>query len=103
QYNKKAINLKYKSMADNVYDAIVIGSGIRGGWAAKELTEKGLRTIMLERGRNVEDIKDYHANTDTGEYPHRRGRTKQIDKDYPVLKREYPPHEKNLASWVHEE
>lgn len=46
-------------MAENVYDAIVIGSGISGGWAAKELTEKGLKTIMLERGRNIEHIKDY--------------------------------------------
>jgi choline dehydrogenase-like flavoprotein len=41
------------------YDAIVVGSGISGGWAAKELTEKGLRTLVLERGRNVEHIKDY--------------------------------------------
>jgi len=41
------------------YDAIVVGSGIAGGWAAKELTEKGLKTLMLERGRNVEHIKDY--------------------------------------------
>ena len=41
------------------YDAIVVGSGISGGWAAKELTEKGLRTLVLERGRPVEHIKDY--------------------------------------------
>ncbi len=45
-------------MADNVYDAIVIGSGISGGWAAKELCEKGLKTLVLERGRNVEHIKN---------------------------------------------
>ena len=45
---------------DNMhYDAIVVGSGISGGWAAKELTEKGLRVLMLERGRNIEHIKDY--------------------------------------------
>ena len=43
----------------NTYDAIVIGSGISGGWAAKELCEKGLKTLVLERGRNVEHIKDY--------------------------------------------
>lgn len=43
----------------NTYDAIVIGSGISGGWAAKELTEKGLKTLVLERGRNVEHVKDY--------------------------------------------
>jgi len=41
-------------MADDVYDAIVVGSGITGGWAAKELTEKGLRTLVVERGRAVE-------------------------------------------------
>ena len=41
------------------YDAIVIGSGISGGWAAKELCEKGLSTLLLERGRNVEHVKDY--------------------------------------------
>ena len=46
-------------MADNVYDAIVIGSGISGGWAAKELCEKGLKTIMLERGRNIEHVVDH--------------------------------------------
>ncbi|MEP7231272.1 MAG: GMC family oxidoreductase [Ginsengibacter sp.] len=51
-------------MADqNTFDAIVIGSGITGGWAAKELTEKGLRVIMLERGRNIEHIKDYVTAT----------------------------------------
>ena len=43
----------------NTYDAIVVGSGITGGWAAKELTEKGLRTLMIERGREVVHRKDY--------------------------------------------
>jgi choline dehydrogenase-like flavoprotein len=43
----------------HTYDAIVVGSGISGGWAAKELCEKGLKTLVLERGRNVEHIKDY--------------------------------------------
>lgn len=46
-------------MKNNTYDAIVVGSGITGGWAAKELTQKGLRTLVLERGRNVEHPKDY--------------------------------------------
>lgn len=44
---------------NNTYDAIVIGSGISGGWAAMELCKKGLKTLLLERGRNVEHIKDY--------------------------------------------
>ena len=46
-------------MENNTYDAIVIGSGISGGWAAKELCEQGLKTIVLERGRNVKHIEDY--------------------------------------------
>lgn len=90
-------------MADNTYDAIVIGSGISGGWAAKELTEKGLKVIMLERGRNVEHIKDYvSANKHPWEFPHRGGRTQQMIQDYPVLKRDYPLNETNLDFWVNE-
>lgn len=45
------------------YDAIVIGSGISGGWAAKELCEKGLKTLVLERGRDVVHLKDYPTAT----------------------------------------
>ena len=44
---------------NNTYDAIVIGSGISGGWAAKELCEKGLKTLVLERGRMVVHVDDY--------------------------------------------
>jgi len=47
------------ALKENSFDAIVIGSGISGGWAAKELCEKGLKTLLLERGRDVEHIKDY--------------------------------------------
>lgn len=52
-------SLNTRSVKKNTYDAIVIGSGISGGWAAKELCEKGMKTLMLERGRNYEHIKDY--------------------------------------------
>lgn len=90
-------------MAINTYDAIVIGSGISGGWAAKELTEKGLKTIMLERGRNVEHVKDYpSANKHPWEFPHRGGRTQEMIADYPVLSRDYPLNERNLDFWVNE-
>jgi heterodisulfide reductase subunit A-like polyferredoxin len=44
--------------ASNLYDAIVIGSGISGGWAAKELCDHGLKTLVIERGRNVVHLKD---------------------------------------------
>ena len=49
----------YIIKSTEVYDAIVVGSGISGGWAAKELTEKGLKTLMVERGRPVEHRTDY--------------------------------------------
>ncbi|WKN29706.1 GMC family oxidoreductase [Porifericola rhodea] len=52
-------NLNIDSEKNRTYDAIVIGSGISGGWAAKELTEKGLKTLVLERGRDVKHVKDY--------------------------------------------
>lgn len=55
------MNLNIKAEKQNTYDAIVVGSGISGGWAAKELTEKGLKVLLLERGRNVEHIKDYYT------------------------------------------
>jgi choline dehydrogenase-like flavoprotein len=91
-------------MADNVYDAIVIGSGISGGWAAKELCEKGLKTIMLERGRDIVHVKDYvNANKEAWDYPHRGRRTQEMISQYPVLKRDYPLNETNLDYWVNDQ
>ncbi len=87
-------------MAEQTYDAIVVGSGISGGWAAKELTEKGLKVLLLERGRNIEHIKDYvSANKEAWDFPHRGKRTQQMIKDYPNLKRDYPLNEMNLDFW----
>jgi len=84
------------------YDAIVVGSGISGGWAAKELTEKGLRVLLLERGRNVEHIKDYvNATKAPWQYLHRGGRTTAMEEAYQVLRRDVL-NEKNLAFWVNE-
>ena len=88
-------------MAEEEFDAIVVGSGISGGWAAKELTEKGLRVLLLERGKNVEHIKDYvNATKGPWEYAHRGGRTTAMEAAYPVLRRDYPLNEKNLDWWA---
>jgi len=58
-------------MNENTYDAIVVGTGISGGWAAKELTEKGLKTLVLERGRMVRHVADYPTATmDIWEFPY---------------------------------
>jgi choline dehydrogenase-like flavoprotein len=73
-------------MADNHFDAIVIGSGISGGWAAKELCEKGLKTLVLERGRNIEHIKDYPtANLSRWELPHRGQITLETFEQNPLI------------------
>jgi len=76
--------------AQNTFDAIVVGSGITGGWAAKELCEKGLKTLVLERGRNVEHVKDYHTtNMAPWEFEH-RGRIKQeVREEYYVQSTTY--------------
>ena len=90
-------------MANNVYDAIVIGSGISGGWAAKELTQKGLKTIMFDRGRNIEHIKDYvNATKAPWEFKDRGQKTQEILKDYPVLVRDPGLLNNNLDYWVDE-
>ncbi|MBT8300213.1 MAG: GMC family oxidoreductase [Maribacter sp.] len=70
------------------YDAIVIGSGISGGWAAKELCEQGLRTLVLERGRNVEHMKDYPtANMHPWEFKHRGRMEKEFLDKNPLISR----------------
>ncbi|MCC6459890.1 MAG: GMC family oxidoreductase [Saprospiraceae bacterium] len=90
-------------MIDNTYDAIVIGSGISGGWAAKELTEKGLKTLMLERGRNIEHVKDYDtANKRVWEFPHRGRLTTDMKLSHPVQKRDYPYNEFSPNLWVND-
>jgi len=69
----------------NHFDAIVVGSGISGGWAAKELTEKGLKTLVLERGRNVRHIEDYTtALKDPWALPHNNRPTNADRADQPI-------------------
>jgi choline dehydrogenase-like flavoprotein len=79
-------------MGDNNrnFDAIVIGSGISGGWVAKELTEKGLKTLVLERGRDVKHIKDYPTtNKYPWEFEHRNEIPYEIKQANPVVSRCY--------------
>ena len=68
------------------FDAIVVGSGITGGFAAKELTERGLRVLMIERGRNVEHAKDYpNEHVPPWEMPFRgRGNPVEMREHYPI-------------------
>ena len=85
-------NFNIDAKKETVYDAIVIGSGISGGWAAKELCEKGLKTLVLERGRIVEHVVDYPTmNLDPWDMELRGGLTPE----------EQEKHYKNIRSgWV---
>ena len=77
-------------MSVNTFDAIVVGSGISGGWAAKELCEKGLKTLVLERGRNVEHIRDYTGTEkNPWELPHRNGLTEEDRRKSPIQSKCY--------------
>lgn len=83
---QQSAHINSKGKDANTYDAIVIGSGISGGWAAKELCQKGLKTLVLERGRNVEHIKDYvTANTQPWELPHRDSLSEKFIAENPQL------------------
>ncbi len=80
------VNINSKGISKNTYDAIVIGSGISGGWAAKELCEKGLKTLVLERGRNVEHLKDYPTMmNDPWDFKHRGQMTKKFCEENPLI------------------
>lgn len=77
------MNLNIKATKQATYDAIVVGSGISGGWAAKELTEKGLKVLMLERGRDIKHIVDYKTATlAPWELEHRGRVTTQAKEEY---------------------
>jgi len=88
--SSKSANINIRAKEKNTYDAIVVGSGISGGWAAKELCEKGLKTLVLERGRNVEHLKDYPtALKGPWDFQHYLKMPLSVTKDNPVVSRCY--------------
>jgi choline dehydrogenase-like flavoprotein len=97
------VNINNKATAQNTYDAIVVGSGISGGWAAKELCEKGLKTLVLERGRDVKHIKDY---TDTDKAPwelqHHNNLTQEDRKNSPIQSKCYAFNEVSKKFFVND-
>ncbi len=79
-----------ESQKARTYDAIVIGSGISGGWAAKELTEKGLKTLVLERGRDVKHVTDYPTtNMMPWEFAHRERMPREVVEANPIVSKCY--------------
>jgi choline dehydrogenase-like flavoprotein len=82
------MNLNIKGKAEHTYDAIVVGSGISGGWAAKELCQKGLKTLVLERGRDVKHIIDYTTtNSAPWQLDHQGKATQKMLEEQSVQKR----------------
>ena len=85
----------------NTFDAIVVGSGISGGWAAKELCEKGLKTLVLERGRDLKHIDGYSTtHTPPWEFEHRGKATEEDKKEYYVQHTVYAFNEGTKPYWV---
>lgn len=96
-------NIANKAAQQNTYDAIVIGSGISGGWAAKELTEKGLKVLMLERGPEHRHVKDYaNSSKDPWDFTHRGATTQEQRKNYPAVHRGWAANEAVMDAWVNE-
>ncbi|MBE7177330.1 MAG: GMC family oxidoreductase [Mucilaginibacter polytrichastri] len=94
-------NLNIDSIKDRTFDVIVIGSGISGGWAAKEFAEKGLKTLILERGRDVKHLKDYPTtNLYPYEFPHRGDVPYELAQSAPIINRCYAFREDALHFFV---
>lgn len=84
------VHIHSKGVTQHTFDAIVIGSGISGGWVAKELCDHGIKTLMLERGRNVEHKKDYPTTLmHPWEFKHRGSLTSELARENPIADRCY--------------
>lgn len=84
------MNINGDAQKVNTYDAIVVGSGISGGYAAKELCEKGLKTLVLERGRDVRHLVDYPTATlNPWDFPHRNKMPDAFDQENPIATKCY--------------
>jgi choline dehydrogenase-like flavoprotein len=92
-----------KAKTKNTYDAIVVGSGISGGWAAKELCEKGLKVLLLDRGRNVEHGDYPTATKETWEFPHRLSLSEEDKKRNFVQSRHYSFREDNKHFYINDQ
>src|SRR5688572_15645800 len=92
-----------KAKQQNTYDAIVVGSGISGGWAAKELCEKGLKVLLLDRGRNLVHGEYPTATKNSWDFPHRLALTEEDKKRNFVQSRHYSYKEDNKHFYINDQ
>jgi choline dehydrogenase-like flavoprotein len=95
-------HLNTKAKPQNTYDAIVVGSGISGGWAAKELCEKGLKVLLLDRGRNVQHGDYPTATKAPWEFPHRLNLSEEDRKRGFIQSRHYSYREDNKHFYIND-
>ncbi len=95
-------SLPINSKELTTYDAIIVGSGISGGWAAKELCEKGLKVLLLERGGNVVHPDYPTANKDPWDFPHRLNLSEEDKKDHGIQTRHYSYREDNKHFYIND-
>jgi len=94
-------NVNIEAKKANTYDAIVVGSGVSGGWAAKELTQKGLKVLMLERGRQLDHVAGYdYAMKNPWETKYHGKLTLEQKATHPKLSRDYPYNETTETYWM---
>ncbi len=97
-----SLNIHKIAKDKNTFDVIVVGSGISGGWAAKELCEKGLKVLLLDRGRNVEHPNYPTATKDPWEFTHRNALTQEEIKDHKIQSRHYSYREDNKHFYIND-
>lgn len=97
------MNFNIDAKEGNTYDAIVVGSGISGGWAAKELCEHGLKVLMLERGKRIDHPNYPTTSLDPWKFEH-RGRLTQADREkHHIQVRHYSIHEENKHFYINDQ
>ena len=97
-----SVNLNTKAKAQNTYDAIIVGSGISGGWAAKELCEKGLKVLMLERGSNVVHPNYSTATKAPWEFKYKFNLTREDKEKHPIQSRHWSFREDNKHYYIND-
>lgn len=95
--------LNNKAKPQNTYDAIVVGSGISGGWAAKELCEKGLKVLLLDRGRNVVHPDYPTATKNPWDFEHRLRLTEADKSKNFIQSRHYSYREDNKHFYINDQ